>query len=126
MPTTNMPLKFYKCQLVNVHISENYISLYTSYNLMAFNSVTTSTSIYIFDNINIWPKTNMPYVCPTALITVYMQTPKSIHLQFIKKLEAFYHAINIHVPITNMPPDPTYANYCICRYLTTMSVYALI
>ena len=34
VPETNMPLKCYICQLVHVQVSNNYDSIYTSYQLI--------------------------------------------------------------------------------------------
>ena len=44
--TANMPLNCNICQLLHVHIPENYASTYTLYELTAINNVTKSTGIH--------------------------------------------------------------------------------
>ena len=69
VPETNMPLQYQICQLVHVQTSDNYITIYTSHKINAFNNITTSTGIVTFHIIGI---------CPWNKWTnnvVYMQTP---------------------------------------------------
>ena len=83
VPATNMPLKchiqsiYHICQLLQVHIWDNYVNLYTSYELTAIDSVTAGTGIFSVHIIGIYPWTNM-------LPTVYMYVPLhfycSVHL----------------------------------------------
>ena len=48
-----MPLKFHTCQLLHVQVSDNYVSIYASYELNASNNVTNNTAIHIFHIIDI-------------------------------------------------------------------------
>ena len=62
-----MPFNCHTCQLLHVHIWDNQVSIYTSYELNAINSVTRSTGIrtshYWYMSLN-----NIAYICPTALL----------------------------------------------------------
>ena len=72
VPETNLPLKYHICQLVHLHISDNYVSICASYELNANNSVTTSTGIHTFHINDICPK-NMPIT-----LHMYIQLHNSV------------------------------------------------
>ena len=55
VPETNMPLTCHIWKLVNVQIPNNYVSIYTSYELNAINSVPRSTAKHTFHIIGICP-----------------------------------------------------------------------
>ena len=55
-----MPIKCHICQLLHVHIGDNYVSIYISYELTAINKFTRNTGIHTFHIIEICPWTNMP------------------------------------------------------------------
>ena len=66
VPKTKMPVKCHICQLVLVQISDNCVSIYTSYD--ATKSVTRSTAIHTVHIIGICSWKNMP-------TTSHMYTP---------------------------------------------------
>ena len=43
------------CQLVFVHMSDNYVHIYTKYELTVINNMTTNTGIHSFHIIGIGP-----------------------------------------------------------------------
>ena len=54
VPETNMPYQHHIGQLLHVQISNNYVSVYTSYELTASNIVTSSITIPTFHIIGIF------------------------------------------------------------------------
>ena len=62
VPTPNMHIKCYTChirKLVHVQISDNHVSIYTSYPLNTINNVIRSTVIHKLHIIDTCPWTNM-------------------------------------------------------------------
>ena len=58
-------------KLLHVHIWDIYVSIYTSYGLIAIKHVTRSTGIYTFHITGICPWTNMPatlHMCPITFL----------------------------------------------------------
>ena len=108
VPTINMPLKCHICQLDLVHISDNYVSIFTLYELTAINNVTIHNDMHTFHIIGICPPDKMfsiSHGCPTALVIQPSCRPphyctfnenKTMNCNFI------YHAISIYEPATNM------------------------
>ena len=64
VPTTNMPLKCQRdatyANYIHMHISDNYVSTYTYYELTAINNATRNTAVHTFHRIGICPWTHMP------------------------------------------------------------------
>ena len=113
-----IPHIFYICQLLfHMQISDNYVSIYTPYQLTAINDVTMTTDIYIFHIIGICPRTNMS---PTLHIYVLLLFYCSLHIKPQQQTATFnYHVITTYMPFTNMPIKcHRYTNYFMCRYET--------
>ena len=72
---TNMPIKCHIChicQLLYVHILDNYARIYISYDLNVINTVIKSTAVYTFHITDICPWTNMSTIMHiNALLHVY-------------------------------------------------------
>ena len=68
-------------------------------------------------------------VCPTTLAVGLYVDPTVLHIQVKQTMNwnLIYHTISIYVPAKNGPLKwhiyTTHANYCMCTYETTMSVY---
>ena len=121
------------CQFLHVHISDNYVSIYTSYELTAINNMTRRISIY---TSHYWHMPLKKYACPithvcqTAPIiqsTCRPQRTTNVSHKTSTNCSFIYHAVTINVPATNMSLKyykyAEYANCFKCIYQTTMSVY---
>ena len=91
----NMSLKMphicHICQLGHVQISDNYVSMYATYEHHAINNVTTNTGIHPFTLFSYTPE--------------HIYIPHWTYMSHYKKKTAtyIYHAIAIYVQATNMP-----------------------
>ena len=90
-------------QFVHVHISDNYVSTYTSYQLKTFNNVTKSTGIHAFHIRDICPTKyayHIAHVCPTVYklqITAYIsKTSKTVYSKLSSNKD-MYHAFCKHI-----------------------------
>ena len=66
-----MPIKYHICELLQVQISDNYVSKCTSFELIAINNMTMATGIHKFNIIAICTASDqiyLPHTFPTALI----------------------------------------------------------
>ena len=60
VPTNQMPYGFHICLLFDVQIPDNYVSIYTSYQLTKINNATRNAAEHTFHITSICPYTNMP------------------------------------------------------------------
>ena len=83
------------CQLLHMYICNNYISIYTSYELNAINNVTKSTCIHTF-HITDMPlnkySCHIAHTCPTALL-----------LQSTYRPHITTHIHHRSIPCNNLP-----------------------
>ena len=97
------------CQLLDAHISDNYVSIYASYELTAITNVTRSTCIYIFSITSICPWTNMPstlhkYGPLHFYYSLHIQ-PTMLHISIENQYMAtfLYHTTAKYVTLIYMP-----------------------
>ena len=90
-----MPLKCHIFQLLPVQVWNNYVSIYTSYELIAVNSPFRGTAIHTFPLLTKGPDWNMPAILhiyvPLHYYAVCIKTPKyCIHPSKINNLQYLY------------------------------------
>ena len=104
-----MPLKCHIFQLPPVHIWDNQVSIYTSYELTAINNLTRSTGIHTFHitGICFWT-----YKCATLYIYISLHfscslpvNPTLMHISIKNQYTAMfiYHTTAKSVPVTYVP-----------------------
>ena len=124
-----MLLIFHIGQLHHVQISDTFITIYASYELTAINNVTRIIGTHTFHIIGTCPSAN----CPIAHIYTAALTQCSKFRCYItaninkkkpRKLQIFTVMLLPYICLQQIcPSNSTYANYFMCRYETTMSVY---
>ena len=113
-----MPCVCHICQLIHVHIGDNYVSIYTSHEPNAISNMTRSTGVNTF---------HMTDLCPGANIhaTLHMHVPflhidpTFLHISLKNQQNAtlIQHIIAKDVPVIYLPLQ--FHKYCICpHYLT--------
>ena len=79
------------CQLVHVHIWDNYVSMYVSYRPLAIYNVTRNTGKHTFHIIGICPWKNMPPISDIYVLLHYYiclnTDPTLLDIQVQKKLQ---------------------------------------
>ena len=124
MPKTNMPLKCghinHMCSLVHVHIWDNYVSIYASYEPSAISNVSRNTDIHNFTLLVFAPEQNMTVKFHINVpLYYYWDLNTDLHycnMQVLKKsATATPHTIVKYVPESNIPLKchihATYTNY---------------
>ena len=91
-----MPTICHICKIVNVQISHNYFSIYTSYEFTAINNVTRSTGILTFHIIGICPWTNM-------LAILHIHVPLHHHSSLIIDQTVLYISVETIKCNFNLP-----------------------
>ena len=98
MPITNMLLKCYIYASYLMCAWENHVSINTTYEFTAINSVARSTGIHTFPIIGICPWTNMPPNCMSVALLCYCSLhvdPSLFHIQV--KMYVCIYIYNIKV-----------------------------
>ena len=105
-----------------MHASDNYVSIFTLYELTAMNNIITNTAIHTFHIIGKCPWINMSitlYIYVPLQYYCYLHVgPTGLHIQVKKQQTATsnYHTLKCQI-------YATYAHYFMCTYQMAMSVY---
>ena len=128
-----MPHVSHLCQLINVQIWDNYVSIYASYEPNTINNVTRNTDIHTFHIIGICPWTNLPVTLHIYVPHHYYcglhRDPTLYTSQKIKQqsTKGTPHIIVKYVPETNMPLKSIYmCQICLVVYVLKSDNYVSI
>ena len=115
---TQMPFISQIYKLLNVHISDKYVSIHASYELTAINSLTRSTALHNFTLLAYAPEQIcLPHhTCMSHCtnVVLYMQTSYECTFEVNKEFQLYFQAITVHIPTTNMPLK--------CHYMPHMAI----